>query len=45
VGAEDGNVAIKIGQQNQGEAQVIGHPGCVTQQWNMVELVVELALW
>jgi phospholipase A-2-activating protein len=36
VGAEDGNVAIfKIGQQKQGEAQVIGHPGCV---WSVTPL-------
>jgi phospholipase A-2-activating protein len=36
VGAEDGNVAIfRIGQQNQTEAQVIGHPGCV---WNVIPL-------
>mmetsp|Transcript_149 Transcript_149/g.211 ORF Transcript_149/g.211 Transcript_149/m.211 type:complete len:850 (-) Transcript_149:52-2601(-) len=36
VGAEDGNVAIfNIGQQKQGEAQVIGHPGCV---WNVIPL-------
>lgn len=36
VGAEDGNVAIfNIGQQNQKEAQVIGHPGCV---WNVIPL-------
>ena len=36
VGTEDGNVAIfSIGQQNQGDAQVIGHPGCV---WNVIPL-------
>ena len=34
--AEDGSVAIfNIGQQNQAEAQVIGHPGCV---WNVSPL-------
>jgi len=36
VGAEDGNVAIfNVSQQNQGQAQVIGHPGCV---WNVTPI-------